>query len=108
MFEALAEGGKVTMPLQKTFWSEAFGMLVDRFGIRGCSTWRRRSGPKGRNSQMAAQIEIHGYTLCPFAWRCRLAASEKGVSFDWLPADIPEPDPRSKAHNPNKRSQCLG
>ena len=30
---------------------------------------------------MAAQIEIHGYTLCPFAWRCRLAASEKGVKL---------------------------
>jgi PhnB protein len=25
-------GGKVTMPLQKTFWVEAFGMLVERFG----------------------------------------------------------------------------
>jgi PhnB protein len=32
LFEALADGGKVTMPLQKTFWAEAFGMLVDRFG----------------------------------------------------------------------------
>jgi PhnB protein len=32
MFDALAEGGQVTMPLQKTFWAEAFGMLVDRFG----------------------------------------------------------------------------
>jgi PhnB protein len=32
VFEALAKGGKVTMPLQKTFWAEAFGMLVDRFG----------------------------------------------------------------------------
>ena len=31
-FDALAEGGRVTMPLQKTFWAEAFGMLVDRFG----------------------------------------------------------------------------
>jgi PhnB protein len=31
-FDALAEGGRITMPLQKTFWSEAFGMLVDRFG----------------------------------------------------------------------------
>jgi PhnB protein len=30
--DALAEGGRVTMPLQKTFWAEAFGMLVDRFG----------------------------------------------------------------------------
>ena len=32
MFDALAKGGKVTMPLQKTFWVEAFGMVVDRFG----------------------------------------------------------------------------
>ena len=32
VFDALVEGGKVTMPLQKTFWAEAFGMLVDRFG----------------------------------------------------------------------------
>jgi len=31
-FDALSEGGRVTMPVQKTFWSEAFGMLVDRFG----------------------------------------------------------------------------
>jgi PhnB protein len=32
-FTALAEGGKVTMPLGKTFWSPCFGMLVDRFGV---------------------------------------------------------------------------
>jgi PhnB protein len=32
VFDALAEGGQVTMPMQKTFWAEAFGMLVDRFG----------------------------------------------------------------------------
>ncbi len=32
VFDALAKGGKVVMPLDKTFWSEAFGMLVDRFG----------------------------------------------------------------------------
>lgn len=32
VFDALAAGGRVTMPLQKTFWSDAFGMLVDRFG----------------------------------------------------------------------------
>jgi len=33
VFKALAENGKVGMPLQKTFWSPLFGMLVDRFGI---------------------------------------------------------------------------
>lgn len=32
-FNALAEGGKVTMALCKTFWSPLFGMLVDRFGV---------------------------------------------------------------------------
>jgi PhnB protein len=32
-FEALAEGGTVTMPLQQTFWADAYGTLVDRFGI---------------------------------------------------------------------------
>ena len=33
IFTALSEGGTVTMPLEKTFWSRRFGMLVDRFGI---------------------------------------------------------------------------
>jgi PhnB protein len=32
-FNALAEGGKVNMPLTKTFFSPAFGMLTDRFGV---------------------------------------------------------------------------
>jgi PhnB protein len=29
----LANGGKVTMPLGKTFWSPAFGMVEDQFGV---------------------------------------------------------------------------
>jgi len=33
VFNRLASGGKVQMPLGKTFWSPAFGMLVDRFGV---------------------------------------------------------------------------
>ncbi|MCC6676031.1 MAG: VOC family protein [Phycisphaerales bacterium] len=32
-FNALAAGGKVTMPLGKTFWSPRFGMLTDKFGV---------------------------------------------------------------------------
>ena len=32
-FAALATGGEVRMPLQRTFWSPCFGMLADRFGI---------------------------------------------------------------------------
>jgi PhnB protein len=33
IFQTLSEGGNVTMPFQKTFWSPGFGMCVDRFGI---------------------------------------------------------------------------
>jgi PhnB protein len=33
-FDALAAGGKVTMPLQDTFWGAKFGMLTDAFGVR--------------------------------------------------------------------------
>lgn len=33
VFEALAEGGTVVMPLESTFWAVLFGMVIDRFGI---------------------------------------------------------------------------
>ena len=33
IFNALAQGGTVQMPFQKTFWASGFGMCVDRFGI---------------------------------------------------------------------------
>jgi uncharacterized glyoxalase superfamily protein PhnB len=33
VFHALAEGGKVDMPLTKTFWSPRYGMVTDKFGI---------------------------------------------------------------------------
>ena len=33
VFGALAGGGQVQMPLNKTFWSPRFGMVTDRFGL---------------------------------------------------------------------------
>lgn len=33
IFHELAKDGRVVAPLEKTFWAERFGMLVDRFGI---------------------------------------------------------------------------
>jgi PhnB protein len=33
LFGALSDGGQVTMPLAKTFFSPRFGMLTDRFGV---------------------------------------------------------------------------
>ncbi len=33
LFAALADGGKVLMPLARTFFSPRFGMVADRFGV---------------------------------------------------------------------------
>jgi PhnB protein len=43
VFDALAEGGQVTMPYGKTFWADGFGMVVDRFG----TPWMVNAGPAG-------------------------------------------------------------
>ena len=32
IFDALADGGQVALPLGETFWAETFGMLTDKFG----------------------------------------------------------------------------
>ncbi len=33
LFNGLSKGGKVTMPLNKTFWGDYFGMFEDKFGV---------------------------------------------------------------------------
>jgi PhnB protein len=33
IFNALSDGGKVNMPLAKTFFSPKFGMVADKFGV---------------------------------------------------------------------------
>ncbi|MGY5766065.1 VOC family protein [Brachybacterium sp. DNPG3] len=33
-FEALADGGQITMPLEKQMWGDVYGALTDRYGIR--------------------------------------------------------------------------
>ena len=32
-FNGLAAGGRIVMPLSKTFWSPYFGMVTDKFGL---------------------------------------------------------------------------
>lgn len=44
VFNALGEGGKVTMPLQDTFWGARFGMLTDKFGVNWMFNYDK---PKG-------------------------------------------------------------
>lgn len=41
LFNALAEGGTITMPLQDMFWGDYFGSCTDKFGVQwmfNCST----------------------------------------------------------------------
>jgi len=33
LFSSLSEGGKISMPMNDTFWGAYFGMLIDKFGI---------------------------------------------------------------------------
>ncbi len=33
LFNGLSAGGNITMPMQKTFWGDYFGMFTDKFGI---------------------------------------------------------------------------
>lgn len=33
LFQALSDGGKVGMPIMKTFYASSFGMVEDRFGV---------------------------------------------------------------------------
>jgi PhnB protein len=47
IFSALAEGGKVQMAFQSTFWSPGFGVLVDRFG----TPWEINCAASGTGSQ---------------------------------------------------------
>jgi PhnB protein len=43
VFDALATDGKVVMPVDKTFWAEAFGMVTDQFG----TPWMVSGGSQG-------------------------------------------------------------
>jgi PhnB protein len=43
VFQALGEKGYVQLALQRTFWSPAFGVLVDQFGI----PWEINCTPEG-------------------------------------------------------------
>lgn len=42
LFDALSEGGKVTMPLQDMFWGDYYGSSTDKFGVQ----WMFNCGEK--------------------------------------------------------------
>lgn len=43
VFPKVAEGGKITMPLQDQFWGARFGMLTDKFGIHWMFNCEKKS-----------------------------------------------------------------
>ncbi|WP_165020243.1 VOC family protein [Dysgonomonas sp. ZJ279] len=45
IFNALSEGGKIIMPLEKTFWADLYGMFTDKFGI----SWAINYAPNMNN-----------------------------------------------------------
>jgi PhnB protein len=52
VFGELSDGGTVQMPLQQTFWAEAFGMLVDRFG----TPWMVNVNAPGQDAGSAGKV----------------------------------------------------
>lgn len=34
LFNSLSSGGKIIMPLSKTFWAKSYGMFTDKFGVQ--------------------------------------------------------------------------
>jgi PhnB protein len=44
VFNKLAVGGKVTMPLAKQFWGATFGMLQDKFGVNWMFNHEEKKG----------------------------------------------------------------
>src|SRR4029079_10529265 len=46
IFNALSAGGTVTMPMNKTFWGDYFGMFTDKFGISWMVNYDYGQAPK--------------------------------------------------------------
>lgn len=43
LFDALGDGGTITLPIGETAWARRFGMLTDRFGVRWMVSCERES-----------------------------------------------------------------
>ena len=49
IFRDFANEGRVVMPLEKTFWADRFGIVVDRFGIQWLINCEGAEQPPGRD-----------------------------------------------------------
>jgi PhnB protein len=56
IFYELSDQGQVVMPIDKTFWAERFGMLVDRFGTPWMINCESPAGASAqKNQELAAR-----------------------------------------------------
>jgi PhnB protein len=46
LFSALSAGGKVTMPMGKTFWGDYFGMWTDKYGVNWMMSFNEQQQKK--------------------------------------------------------------
>ena len=46
LFNGLSSGGTITMPMNKTFWGDYFGMFTDKFGINWMVSFNEAANPK--------------------------------------------------------------
>jgi PhnB protein len=46
IFKGLSQGGKVTMPMNNTFWGDYFGMWTDKFGINWMMSYNENYKPQ--------------------------------------------------------------
>jgi hypothetical protein len=53
MFRQLSTNGTIRTPLEKTFWAERFGVVVDRFGITRLINCDGSDDSSGRNADRA-------------------------------------------------------
>jgi PhnB protein len=44
LFDGLSKGGKIEMPMNKTFWGAYFGMCMDKFGIHWMMSYEAQTG----------------------------------------------------------------
>ena len=52
-FNELSKGGKVTMPMNKTFWGDYFGMFADKFGINWMVSYNMQKQQEKQATQAA-------------------------------------------------------
>ena len=52
-FNELSKGGKVVMPMNKTFWGDYFGMFADKFGINWMVSFNTQKQQEKQEARVA-------------------------------------------------------